>query len=294
MPVFEFEFFCNFQYFRRGSHFRFTTRQWLTEPVGNDDGVKATRWRGDGNDRRYRNKRRRTLRRTCRGCCLIPPLSLSLYLYVLLFALVCLFLLCLRSCLRCGTRQCAIRKPRCGSRRSGVARNPYKKHSFAAGSEATRSRHCWVTAAEAFCMCSLPFPFPFFVFFLSELARCHLPSCRCLLPLPFWVSIQLQLSSLNCGAHRKNTEKRKKRGNSLGCQVPIVGFTFGPDKLKCPRTIPGVDFLFMCPLALSRSPLSSAYLAVFLSVFTVFFFLSLFLPPVLRSCSASGKPLNWL
>lgn len=133
----------------------------------------------------------------------------------------------------------------------------------------------------------------FFVFFLSELARCHLPSCRCLLPLPFWVSIQLQLSSLNCGTHRKkHREKNKKRGNSLGCQVPIVGFTFGPDKLKCPRTIPGVDFLFMCPLALSRSPLSSAYLAVFLSVFTVFFFLLLFLPPVLRSCSASGKPLN--
>lgn len=117
----------------------------------------------------------------------------------------------------------------------------------------------------------------------------------CFLPLPFWVSIQLQLSSLNCGTNRKKKKtetRKKKRGNSLGCQVPIVGFTFGPgpDKLKCPRTIPGVDFLFMCPLALSRSPLSSAYLAVFLSVFTSFFLL--FLPPVLRSCSASGKPLN--
>lgn len=138
-------------------------------------------------------------------------------------------------------------------------------------------------------MCYLPFPF--FVFFLSELARCHLPSCSFLAPLPFWVSIQLQLSSLNCGKNRKEknrNQKRKKRGNSLGCQVPIVGFTFSPDKLKCPRTIPGVDFLFMCPLAHSRSPLSSAYLAVFLSVFTSCFFL----PPVLRSCSASGKPLN--
>lgn len=128
-------------------------------------------------------------------------------------------------------------------------------------------------------MCSVPF-------FLSELARCHLPACprACLLPflvpLPFWVSIQLQLSSLNCGTHKQRTEQKKrrkrkrgkgKRGNSLGCQVPIVGFTFGPDKLKCPRTIPGVDFLFMCPLALSHSrsplPLSSAYLAVFLSGF---------------------------
>lgn len=108
-------------------------------------------------------------------------------------------------------------------------------------------------------MCSVPF-------FLSELARCHLPAClrACLLPflvpLPFWVSILLQLSSLNCGTHKQRTEQKKrrkrkeergKRGNSLGCQVPIVGFTFGPDKLKCPRTIPGVDFLFMCPLALS-------------------------------------------
>lgn len=222
--------------------------------------------------------------------------SITLPLLPLCLALCpCLSLAALSSppCLRCGTRQCAIRKPRCGSRRSGVARNPYKKH-IPLPQEAKQHVQDIVESPQQRHFVCVTCPFPSLCSsYRNSLGATSLP-VPCFLPLPFWVSIQLPLSSLNCGTNRKEknrNQKRKKRGNSLGCQVPIVGFTFcpGPDKLKCPRTIPGVDFLFMCPLALSRSPLSSAYLAVFLSVFTSFF---LFLPPVLRSCSASGKPLN--
>lgn len=239
---------------------------------------------------------------------LAEPVEVAVLFFLYHSTLLCLSFLavlfaffCPRPLPPCGTRQHALQGNPVAAQGvrafSGVARNPYKKHSFAARPQEAkqhvqdivespqRSARLSSVLRRHFCVCSAPF-------FLSELARCQLSAClpACLPPflahLPFWVSIQLQLSSLNCGTHSRAQKKTGKRGNSLDCQVPIVGFTFGPDKLKCPRTIPGVDFLFMCPLALSLT------IVFGLRCGLPFRFFSAPSPPVLRSCSASGKPLN--
>lgn len=152
--------------------------------------------------------------------------------------------------------------------------------------------------AEAFFLVCVPFPSSY----RNSLGATSLPAfvpalfpslCRCPFGFPFNFNFRHLIAAHTSREQnrKKEEEKRGKRGNSLGCQVPIVGFTFGPDKLKCPRTIPGVDFLFMCPLALSLTIAIVFGLPCGLP-FRFFSSPRLALPPVLRSCSASGKPLN--
>lgn len=113
-------------------------------------------------------------------------------------------------CQRCGTRQCAIRKPRCGSSRSGVARNPYKKH-IPLPQEAKQHVQDIVESPQQRHFVCVTFPFPSLCSsYRNSLGATSLP-VPCFLPLPFWVCIQLQLSSLNCGTNRKEKNRNQKR-----------------------------------------------------------------------------------
>lgn len=185
------------------------------------DETRGDATRRETNDRRYRNKRQRTSRRTCRGCCLILPLSLYYLLLSCPTPPLCPSLSSAPASLWHAPARSAGKetpsRPKALGHFQGLQeiliRNiPLPQEAKQHVQDIVESPHRSAAQLSSApycggifsCMCSVPF-------FLSELARCHLPAClrACLLPflvpLPFWVSIQLQLSSLNCGTHKQRT-----------------------------------------------------------------------------------------